>query len=126
MKVGRVLMMWLELILQSSLATEKHVTVNQMQDWHGIFTAEVRVDFLFSFLRLKGENQQLIDYRKKLDELRCWLENAENALDTRFTFNHEENLRELQVRSVCVCVCMHVCFMQSSRTCLSERGIFTV
>uniref|UniRef100_A0A8B9TAJ9 Utrophin n=1 Tax=Anas platyrhynchos TaxID=8839 RepID=A0A8B9TAJ9_ANAPL len=47
--------------------------------------------------RLKGENQQLIDYRKKLDELRCWLENAENALDTRFTFNHEENLRELQV-----------------------------
>ncbi|XP_066850264.1 utrophin isoform X3 [Anser cygnoides] len=47
--------------------------------------------------RLKGENQQLIDYRKKLDELRCWLENAENALDTRFTFNHEENLREIQV-----------------------------
>ncbi|XP_072186986.1 utrophin isoform X1 [Excalfactoria chinensis] len=49
--------------------------------------------------RLKGENQQLIDYRKKLDDLRCWLENAENVLDTRFTFNHEENLRELQVLS---------------------------
>ncbi|XP_053828296.1 utrophin [Vidua macroura] len=49
--------------------------------------------------RLKGENQQLIEYRKKLDELRCWLENAENALDTRFTFNHEENLQELQVLS---------------------------
>uniref|UniRef100_A0A803Y533 Utrophin n=1 Tax=Meleagris gallopavo TaxID=9103 RepID=A0A803Y533_MELGA len=49
--------------------------------------------------RLKGENQQLIDYRKKLDELRCWLENAENVLDMRFTFNHEENLRELQVLS---------------------------
>ncbi|KAM6271852.1 utrophin isoform 1-T1 [Spheniscus humboldti] len=49
--------------------------------------------------RLKGENQQLIEYRKKLDELRCWLENVENALDTRFTFNHEENLRELQVLS---------------------------
>ncbi|XP_064564456.1 utrophin isoform X1 [Zonotrichia leucophrys gambelii] len=47
--------------------------------------------------RLKGEDQQLIEYRKKLDELRCWLENVENALDTRFTFNHEENLQELQV-----------------------------
>ncbi|XP_051469473.1 utrophin isoform X4 [Apus apus] len=47
--------------------------------------------------RLKGDNQQLIEYRKKLDELRCWLENVENALDTRFTFNREENLRELQV-----------------------------
>ncbi|XP_075002338.1 utrophin isoform X3 [Calonectris borealis] len=49
--------------------------------------------------RLKGENQQLIEYRKKLAELRCWLENVENALDSRFTFNHEENLRELQVLS---------------------------
>ncbi|XP_039916052.1 utrophin isoform X4 [Hirundo rustica] len=49
--------------------------------------------------RLKGENHQLIEYRKKLDELRCWLENVENALDTRFTFNHEENLQELQVLS---------------------------
>ncbi|XP_032538252.1 utrophin isoform X2 [Chiroxiphia lanceolata] len=47
--------------------------------------------------RLKGENQQLIEYRKKLDELRCWLENAENALDTRFTFDHGENLQELKV-----------------------------
>ncbi|XP_056200132.1 utrophin isoform X4 [Falco biarmicus] len=49
--------------------------------------------------RLKGENQQLIEYRKKLDELRCWLENTENALDTRYTFDHEENLQELQVLS---------------------------
>ncbi|XP_051667021.1 utrophin isoform X3 [Manacus candei] len=49
--------------------------------------------------RLKGENQQLIEYRKKLDELRCWLENAENALDTRFTFDHGENLQELKVLS---------------------------
>ncbi|XP_050170366.1 utrophin isoform X6 [Myiozetetes cayanensis] len=49
--------------------------------------------------RLKGENQQLIEYRKKLDELRCWLENVENALDTRFTFNHGENLQELKVLS---------------------------
>lgn len=94
-----------------------------MQDWHAIFTAEVHMDFLFSFLRLKGENQQLIDYRKKLDELRCWLENAENALDTRFTFNHEENLRELQVRSVCVCVCMCVSCKVSGR--VFWRGEFS-
>lgn len=66
--------------------------------------------FLFHFLRLKGENQQLIECRKKLDELRCWLENVENALDTRFTFNHEENLQELQARAnsvyICVCLCV--------------------
>ncbi|XP_059689241.1 utrophin [Gavia stellata] len=49
--------------------------------------------------RLKGENRQLLEYRKKLDELRCWLENVGSALDARFTFNHEENLRELQVLS---------------------------
>lgn len=73
-----------------------------------MFSAEMHVDFLFSFLRLKGENQQLIEYRKKIDELCCWLENVENALDTRFTFSHEENLRELQVRSISVCMCMHM------------------
>ncbi|XP_054051234.1 utrophin isoform X2 [Rissa tridactyla] len=49
--------------------------------------------------RLKGENQQLIEYRRKLDELRCWLENTENALDTRFAFSHDENFRELQALS---------------------------
>uniref|UniRef100_A0A452I4P7 Calponin-homology (CH) domain-containing protein n=1 Tax=Gopherus agassizii TaxID=38772 RepID=A0A452I4P7_9SAUR len=47
--------------------------------------------------RLKGENQQLMDYRKKLDEFGCWLENVENSLEMRPTFNHEENLRELKV-----------------------------
>uniref|UniRef100_A0A8C3HUY4 Utrophin n=1 Tax=Chrysemys picta bellii TaxID=8478 RepID=A0A8C3HUY4_CHRPI len=46
--------------------------------------------------RLKGENQQLMDYRKKLDEFSCWLENVENSLEMRPTFNHEENLRELK------------------------------
>lgn len=66
------------------------------------------LDFLFHFLRLKGEHQQLIEYRKKLDELRCWLENVENALDTRFTFNHEENLQELQARLISVNICIHL------------------
>lgn len=71
-----------------------------------MFTAEMHVGFLFSFLRLKGENQQLIEYRKKLDELRCWLENVENALDARFTFDHEENLKELQARLISIYMCM--------------------
>uniref|UniRef100_A0A8C8VJ87 Utrophin n=1 Tax=Pelusios castaneus TaxID=367368 RepID=A0A8C8VJ87_9SAUR len=46
--------------------------------------------------RLKGENQQLMDYRKKLDEFSCWLENVENALEARPTFNDEETLHELK------------------------------
>ncbi|XP_074846537.1 utrophin isoform X2 [Carettochelys insculpta] len=46
--------------------------------------------------RLKGENPQLMEFRKKLDELNCWLENVENFLEMRPTFNHEENLRELK------------------------------
>ncbi|XP_067398337.1 utrophin [Emydura macquarii macquarii] len=46
--------------------------------------------------RLKGENQQLMDYRKKLDEFSCWLENVENALEARPTFNHAENLQDLK------------------------------
>uniref|UniRef100_A0A669PAS8 Utrophin n=1 Tax=Phasianus colchicus TaxID=9054 RepID=A0A669PAS8_PHACC len=75
-----------------SFLQEKLAGLNR--HWKAI-TAEV----MDRQLRLKGENQQLIDYRKKLDELRCWLENAENVLDMRFTFNHEENLRELQVLS---------------------------
>lgn len=85
-----------------------------------MLTAEIHVVFLFYFSRLKGENQQLIEYRKKLDELRCWLENAENALDTRFTFNHEENLQELQARLISVCVCL----VQNIRMWLLGRGIF--
>nr|XP_014437163.1 utrophin isoform X2 [Pelodiscus sinensis]XP_025035407.1 utrophin isoform X2 [Pelodiscus sinensis] len=46
--------------------------------------------------RLKGENQQLMDYRKKLDEFSCWLENVENSLEMRPTFNHEQHLQELK------------------------------
>jgi len=84
-----------------------------------VFTAEMHADFLFSFLRLKGENQQLIEYIKKVDELRCWLENVENALDTRFTFSHEENLRELQARSISV-------YMRMQMYMLLQREIFTL
>ena len=84
-----------------------------------MFTAEMHADFLFSFLRLKGENQQLIEYIKKVDELRCWLENVENALDTRFTFSHEENLRELQARSISV-------YMRMQMYMLLQREIFTL
>uniref|UniRef100_A0A8D0GIR4 Dystrophin n=1 Tax=Sphenodon punctatus TaxID=8508 RepID=A0A8D0GIR4_SPHPU len=37
-----------------------------------------------------------MDYGKKLDELSCWVENVENALEMRPTVSHEENLRELK------------------------------
>uniref|UniRef100_A0A8C3TBK2 Utrophin n=1 Tax=Chelydra serpentina TaxID=8475 RepID=A0A8C3TBK2_CHESE len=51
----------------------------------------------------------LMDYRKKLDEFCCWLENVENSLEMRPTFNHEENLRELKARWIKMCVCVCVC-----------------
>lgn len=82
--------------------------------------------FLLSFLRLKGENQQLIEYRKKLDELRCWLENVENALDTRFTFDHEENLQELQARLISVCMCMHMHVLCKASECGFWEGNFHI
>nr|XP_056709721.1 utrophin isoform X2 [Euleptes europaea] len=45
--------------------------------------------------RLKGDNQQLIDYTRKLEELSCWVENIENAQDEKPTVSHEENLQQL-------------------------------
>ncbi|XP_042312754.1 utrophin [Sceloporus undulatus] len=45
--------------------------------------------------RLKMENQQLIDFTRKLEEFSCWVENVENALGEKPTVSHEENLREL-------------------------------
>uniref|UniRef100_A0A8C3HXJ6 Utrophin n=1 Tax=Chrysemys picta bellii TaxID=8478 RepID=A0A8C3HXJ6_CHRPI len=52
--------------------------------------------------RLKGENQQLMDYRKKLDEFSCWLENVENSLEMRPTFNHEENLERIFLKMLTI------------------------
>lgn len=82
--------------------------------------------FLLSFSRLKGENQQLIEYRKKLDELRCWLENVENALDTRFTFDHEENLQELQARLISVYMCIHMYVLCKASECGFWEGNFHI
>lgn len=45
--------------------------------------------------RLKGESKQALEYRKRLDELICWLTKAENALHKRPTTEAEENLKEL-------------------------------
>ncbi|XP_048345233.1 utrophin isoform X2 [Sphaerodactylus townsendi] len=45
--------------------------------------------------RLKGGNQQLIDFVRKLEELNCWVENIENAQDEKSTVSHEENLQQL-------------------------------
>ncbi|KAM3851338.1 utrophin isoform 2-T2 [Vipera latastei] len=45
--------------------------------------------------RLKGKNQQLIDFTRKLEEISCWVENIENSLDEKPAISHEENLQEL-------------------------------
>ncbi|XP_054426045.1 utrophin isoform X3 [Pteronotus mesoamericanus] len=45
--------------------------------------------------RLKGESKQVTEYRKRLDEIICWLTKAENAVQKRSTTELEENLREL-------------------------------
>ncbi|XP_060548244.1 utrophin isoform X1 [Pantherophis guttatus] len=45
--------------------------------------------------RLKGKNQQLIDFTRKLEEISCWMENVENSLDEKPAISHEENLQEL-------------------------------
>uniref|UniRef100_A0A670YZV5 Utrophin n=1 Tax=Pseudonaja textilis TaxID=8673 RepID=A0A670YZV5_PSETE len=45
--------------------------------------------------RLKGKNQQLIDFTRKLEEISCWVENVENSLDEKPAISLEENLQEL-------------------------------
>ncbi|XP_061480028.1 utrophin isoform X2 [Rhineura floridana] len=45
--------------------------------------------------RLKGENQQLLDFTRKLEEFSCWLENVENAQEDKPIISREENLKEL-------------------------------
>nr|XP_040137999.1 utrophin [Ictidomys tridecemlineatus] len=45
--------------------------------------------------RLKGESKQVMGYRKKLDEIICWLMKAENTVQKRSTTELEGNLQEL-------------------------------
>ncbi|XP_047414853.1 utrophin isoform X2 [Sciurus carolinensis] len=45
--------------------------------------------------RLKGESKQVMGYRKKLDEITCWLMKAENAVQKRPTTELGENSQEL-------------------------------
>ncbi|XP_029799106.1 utrophin [Suricata suricatta] len=45
--------------------------------------------------RLKGESKQVTEYRKRLDEIICWLTKAENAVQKRSTTELVENLQEL-------------------------------
>ncbi|XP_034525138.1 utrophin isoform X1 [Ailuropoda melanoleuca] len=60
------------------------------QRWTAIF-AEVRD----RRPRLKGESKQVMEYRKRLDDIICWLTKAENALQKTSTSELEENLQEL-------------------------------
>lgn len=45
--------------------------------------------------RLKGENKQVLGYRRRLDEITCWLTKVEGAMQKRSTPDLEENPREL-------------------------------
>ncbi|XP_004752817.2 utrophin isoform X4 [Mustela putorius furo] len=60
------------------------------QRWSAIF-AEVKD----RRPRLKGESKQVMEYRKRLDDIICWLTKAENVLQKRSTTELEENLQEL-------------------------------
>ncbi|XP_064147911.1 utrophin isoform X13 [Loxodonta africana] len=45
--------------------------------------------------RLKGESKRAMEYRKRLDEIICWVTKAENAIQKKSTTELEENLQEL-------------------------------
>ncbi|XP_012590479.1 PREDICTED: utrophin [Condylura cristata] len=45
--------------------------------------------------RLKGESKQMMEYRKRLDEIICWLTKAENAVQKTSTTELQKNLQEL-------------------------------
>ncbi|KAG8508907.1 Utrophin, partial [Galemys pyrenaicus] len=45
--------------------------------------------------RLKGESKQVMEYRKRLDEIICWLMKAENAVQKRSSTELQKNLQEL-------------------------------
>ena len=53
---------------------------------------------------MKGESKQVMDYRKRLDEIICWLTKAENAVQKRSTTELEENLQELTVSDLFVSI----------------------
>lgn len=46
----------------------------------------------------------MMEYRKRLDEIICWLTKAENAVQRRSTPELEENLQELTVSGLFVFV----------------------
>lgn len=69
------------------------------------------IPFWVLCIRLRGENRQLTDFTRKLEEFSCWVENIENALDEKATISHEENLQELMVNWVIMIhsFSVHVC-----------------
>ncbi|XP_063089503.1 utrophin isoform X2 [Cavia porcellus] len=46
--------------------------------------------------RLRGESKQVLDYRRKLEEMLCWLAKAENTVQKKPATELGENLPELQ------------------------------
>ncbi|XP_025018944.1 utrophin isoform X2 [Python bivittatus] len=55
----------------------------------------ISVEIMERQQRLKGKNQQLMDFTQKLEEISCWVENVENSQDEKPSISHEENLQEL-------------------------------
>ncbi|XP_028903681.1 utrophin isoform X4 [Ornithorhynchus anatinus] len=46
--------------------------------------------------RLKGESEQLMEYKKQMDEIDCWIERAENTVEIRSFSKPEEKLQEFK------------------------------
>lgn len=58
---------------------------------------------MYSF-RLKGVSKQVMEYRKRLDDMICWLSTTESAVQKRSTTELEENLQELTVSGLFVSI----------------------
>ena len=70
---------------------------------------------IYSF-RLKGENKQVMEYRRRLGEIMCWLTEAENAMQKRSAAELEENFQELTVSGLFVSVFASVFWCMNTHT----------
>lgn len=50
--------------------------------------------------RLKGESKEVTEYRRRLNEVICWLTKAENAVQKKSMTELEQNIQELTVSSL--------------------------
>ena len=64
-----------------------------------------------------------MDYRKRLDEIICWLTKAENVVQKRSTTELEENLQELTVSDLFVSIFADAFLMHEHGTDISFRAL---